>query len=176
MNHRGFVNLYAQLAMFQKVLHIIFWVVVCSVLEAQTTSDTKASGAKSSLPSSFLIGEHELAYDAILERYAKGFVAICGNDNDKAYMIWSSILADLVEFSKANNIELNGLKLWMNIFFNDNSGIDYIVYYPKPNSKNMDFDKLTELFINFCRSYKMKVKLGDRCILNANASFPLTVK
>ncbi|HMW38912.1 MAG TPA: hypothetical protein PKD30_08095 [Saprospiraceae bacterium] len=164
------------LAMFLRVLHIICWVIVCSVLEAQTSTDTKSTGAKIALPNSFLIGEHELAYDAILERYAKGLVAICGNDNDKAFMIWSSILADLVEFSKANNIELNGLKLWMNIFFNDNAGIDYIVYYPKPNSKNMDFDKLTELFINFCRSYKMKVKLGERCILNANASFPLTVK
>lgn len=133
--------------------------------------DSKSS--RNYLPECFLIGEYELAYDLLLEEYNKALVTVCNNDNDKAYAIWSVILNDLVEYSKTEGTDLNGLKLWLNLFFNNQGEIKHIVYYPKPNSKNMDFDKLTAFFSGFCKIYKMKESLPSKCMLSATASFPL---
>ncbi len=156
---------------YLKVFIISFLPVSLEVVWAQTFSKINAQ-----LPSSFLIGEYEEAYDEILEKYPKNLVTLCDNDNDRAYSIWTLVMIDLAEYAKNNNVEINGLKAWMNIFFNNSGGIDYIVYYPKPNSKNLDFEKLSALFSSFCKSYKMKFTLQDRCMLNAAASFPVFVK
>lgn len=129
-----------------------------------------------SLPSSFLIGEYELSYDRLLEKYNKSLIGLCDYNNDKAFEIWTTVLEDLSSFAKESSVELNGLKLWFNVFFDEDGRIRHIVYYPKPNSKNVDFDKLTLLFSTFCKQYKMKVSLKDKCMLSANASFPLYYK
>ncbi|NOT36143.1 MAG: hypothetical protein HOP11_02065 [Saprospiraceae bacterium] len=136
--------------------------------------DTKNS--KPGLPTCFLTGEYELAYDLLLEEYDKALVTVCDNDNEKAYAIWSTILFDLSEYAKTTEMDLNGVKLWINIFFNNNGSIKHIVYYPKPNSRNMDFDKLTSFFTSFCNTYKVKETLKHKCMLSATASFPIFVK
>ncbi|MEO6189731.1 MAG: hypothetical protein ABIP47_03860 [Saprospiraceae bacterium] len=138
-------------------------------------SNEDSKFTKKGLPNSFLIGEFEHAYDELLEEYSRSLVSVCDNSNDKAYSIWSNVLVDINEQSKISNMDLNGLKLWINIFFENDGTIQHIVYYPKPNSKNMDFDKLTSFFTSFCKSYKMNVPLSSKCMLSATASFPLNV-
>ena len=174
-NHIFCINLFVHTDMSVRLIGILCCIGIWTVLDAQTSLDSRQS-SKDVLPPSFLIGENEQAYDRILEKYTKNLVAVCGNDNEKAFLIWSSVLADMAESARNAGVDLNGLKLWMNVFFNDASGIDYIVYYPKPNSKNMDFARLTEFFGNFCRTYRMKDKIGERCLINASATFPLMSK
>lgn len=146
------------------------------LLVAQTGSSDSKSSSKPGLPTSFLTGEYELAYDHLLEQYNKALVSVCNNDNEKAYAIWSGILLDLSDYAKTTEMDLNGLKLWINVFFSSTGEIKHIVYYPKPNSKNMDFDKLTSFFTSFCQNYRMKEPLPDKCMLSATASFPIFVK
>ena len=143
-------------------------------LPAQISNEDGKS-AKKGLPNSFLIGEYEHSYDELLEQYSRSLVSVCDNSNDKAYTIWSNVLLAIHEQSKISDIDLNGLKLWINIFFENDGTIQHIVYYPKPNSKNMDFDKLTSFFNAFCKTYKMNTTLSSKCMLSANASFPLNV-
>ncbi len=137
------------------------------------TSNIESKSKANFLPQCFLIGEYELAYDQLLEDYNKALISVCNSDNDKAFDIWSAILNDIVEYSKTEGLDLNGLKLWINLFFNNQGEIKHITYYPKPNSKNMDFDRLTSFFANFCKSYKMKESLSAKCMLSTTASFPL---
>lgn len=139
-----------------------------------STNDSRVS--KTNLPVCFLIGEYEQAYDGLLEQYSKSLVSVCNDNNEKAFDLWSGVLYDIAEYGKNSDFDLNGLKIWINVFFNSTGNIDHIVYYPKPNSKNMDFNKLTSFFTSFCNSYKMKVILKEKCLLNATASFPLYIK
>ncbi len=145
-----------------------------NIVTGQSGSDNHHI-SKINLPSSFLIGENEQAYDGILLQYSRGLVDLCGG-TEKTFDIWTRVMADLEEFSKKNDMDLRGLKLWMNMFFNNAGGIDYIVYYPKPNSKNMEFEKLTRLFSAFCKEYRTSFVVGEKCMLNATVSFPFQLK
>lgn len=124
------------------------------------------------LPRVFLLGEHERAYERMMGQYDKLLMQVYQEDMGKAYKIWSGFLMALEDQSKALGFELNGLKLWINVFFNPDGTIQHIVYFPKPNSKNMNFDQLTNFFLNFSKTYKLSDAVPFRCSHFGSAGFP----
>ncbi|HRI34905.1 MAG TPA: hypothetical protein PLD02_14225, partial [Saprospiraceae bacterium] len=162
------------MANLKKLLFIVFlWSHNCHIIIGQSNIPSNKNQELPKLPKSFLIGEYEQPYESLLNIYDKMLVSMFNDDNEKAFALWTSILIAMEDYSKEMNIDLNGLKLWMNVFFNTDGSIQHIVYFPKPNSKNMEYNTLTAFFISFCKTYRMKENLNSKCLLNATATFPI---
>lgn len=124
------------------------------------------------LPKAFLLGEYERPYEDLINIYEKSMLNLCDNNIVKAHEVWNIFLLEMEEYSKQVNFDLNGLKLYLNVFFNADGTIQNIVYFPKPNCKNIVFEHLTTFLIAFSKNYKLKYPLTDRCSHQSNASFP----
>jgi len=144
---------------------IIFLFTGIGMLSAQADGYT-------GLPKSFQIGEHENGYGNLIKLYPESLLTTSKDSIELAYVNWMYLLYDMEKHSRKIDIDLKGLKIWLNVFWNKDGRIDYITYYPKPNSRNMDFDKLTAFFIDFVNNYKVRLKGKDNFSHFGSARFP----
>jgi hypothetical protein len=124
------------------------------------------------LPKAFQIGEHENGYGNLIKLYPESLLSVSKDSIELAYINWMYLLFDMEKHSKKINFDLNGLKIWLNVFWNKNGSIEYISYYPKPNSRNMEFNKLTAFFIDFVNNYKKRISGSDNFVHFGSARFP----
>lgn len=124
------------------------------------------------LPPVFMIGEKEAEYEKLVEECSEPLFAISDNSMDKAYASWLGMLYDIELYAASDSFDINGVKVWINVFWNGDGSIKHISYFPKPNSKNIDYDKMT-LFLNrFSEQYKFKESF-ERCFSHyGSATFP----
>ena len=157
---------------YKSILAVFVLVLVDLSMNGQSSIGAKNRDV-ALLPKSFLIGEYEPIYENLLTNYDVLLITLCNNDHEKAYRLYTNLLLDMQDYARQVNFDLNGIKLWLNIFFNANGTLQHIVYFPKPNSKNLSYDELTAFFINFCKIYHLKEPLSSKCLLNTTASFPV---
>ena len=124
------------------------------------------------LPKVFLIGEHEEDYEKMIQSYNNLLLTVCDNSMDEAYAKWSEMLMQIEQYADSLDYDIKGVKIWINIFWNNQGRIEHIVYYPKPNSKNMDFDRFTIFLSEFISLYQMKIETNTRFSHYGSASFP----
>ncbi len=125
-----------------------------------------------SLPSVFMIGEFELEYEAMVVDCPEMLLSVCDQSMDEAYKKWLLMLKDMEDFSDTVNFDIRGIKIWMNIFWNADGTIKHLVFYPKPNSRNMDFEELRIFFMKFVKSYTFD-KSNETCFSHyGSAKFP----
>lgn len=139
---------------------------------AQELHPRRSPDGSSDLPRAFLIGEHESPYERMAKAYSPSLLGMYGQDIDRAFASWMGILRDMEEFAEREQFDLKGLKLWMNVFLNADGSLEHIVYYPKPNSRNMDFKDLTAFFDAFCVQFRVKGGFGQACSHFGSANFP----
>lgn len=125
------------------------------------------------IPLVFFIGEDENNYEKLVEKYNTMLFAVCNNDMELAFDNWSVLLKDLEDFSIKSNVDLKGVKLWLNVFWDKDGKIDHMVFYPKPNSKNLNYDQVKVLLTNFARSYQSPLKHVTRFSHYGSAAFPV---
>jgi len=124
------------------------------------------------LPQAFIIGEYEADYERMVNSCNEHLLTVCDDSMDEAYNLWLRMLDDIETYAKEKNFEINGVKIWMTVYWNYDGTIQHIVYYPKPNSKNMDFEKLTDFFNGFSEVYTFP-KQSTSCFSHyGSASFP----
>lgn len=120
----------------------------------------------------FLIGENEEHFELLVTEHSDQLLNVCNNSMDKAYDSWVSLLKDLEGFAEDRNFDLKGTKIWINVFWNTDGSIRNIVYYPKPNSKNMDFSLLSSFLADFASSYQFTLTNEKPFCHYGSASFP----
>ncbi len=133
-------------------------------LTAQSNIDT--------LPSVFMIGEHEKSYSQMLTLRPELLMTVCNGDMDLAYENWLNFLRAVEQFATENEVDINGVKIWINVFWNPNGKIKHIAFFPKPNSKNMDYEYLRVLFSQFILQYESKLEFEKLFCHYGSASFP----
>lgn len=125
-----------------------------------------------SLPLVFLIGEKEAAYEDLVEECSEPLFSISDNSMDKAYGSWLGMLHDIEVFAVEDSFDIKGVKIWINTFWNGDGSIKHIAYYPKPNSKNIDYDKMTIFLKKFSAQYRFKESF-EKCFSHyGSATFP----
>ncbi len=125
-----------------------------------------------SAPSVFLIGEYEDQYLALSKAHPATFLSVYHDDIDLAYRSWSNILMDIEDYAGDLNFDIKGVKLWINLYFNQDGTIAQLAFFPKPNSRNVPVDQLSAFFKNFVRDYHMTVKADKGFQHSASAAFP----
>jgi len=127
----------------------------------------------SNQPKVFFIGEDESEYEKLIRSYNTMLFSVCENNMEKAFDHWSILLKDIEEYSTKNNVDLKGVKLWLNVFWNKDGNIDFIVFYPKPNSKNLNYDTIKIMLANFAKSYQSPLKHTNKFSHYGSAVFPV---
>ena len=126
-------------------------------------------------PKVFLIGEHQTEFNLLIENYSAHLLEVCDNSMDDAYKSWTSMLHELEDFSNINGFDIRGIKLWINVFWSKDGKIDHLVFYPKPNSKNTDYDILTKILTDFVTDYRFPMNFTQSYSHYGSASFPTFV-
>jgi 5-methylcytosine-specific restriction endonuclease McrA len=124
----------------------------------------------------FYIGEDEKNYEKLVQKYNTMLFAVCNNNMELAFDYWSVLLKDIEDFSVKSNFDLKGVKLWLNVFWDKDGNIDHIVFYPKPNSRNLNYDNVKTLLTNFTKNYQSPIKYTTRFSHYGSAAFPVFSK
>jgi len=124
------------------------------------------------LPNVFMIGENESEYETLVTSCNTLLLTVCEDDMDLAYRKWLGLLSDMEKYAEEKEIDIRGVKIWINVFWDEEGNIKHLVYYPKPNSKNMDFDQLSLFFESFSDAHKLDYT-SSKCFSHyGSAAFP----
>lgn len=135
-----------------------------------------ASAQSAQIPRVFMIGEYEDEYEGLVVSCEDKLLSVCDNSMEQAYNKWMGMLSDMEAYSLKSEFDLRGIKIWINVFWNQDGTVKNIVYYPKPNSKNMNFEELTSFFYSFLSDYQLDQKNDDCFSFYGSASFPTFAK
>ena len=125
------------------------------------------------LESVFIIGENENAYEKLVGSTTNNLYKVCNNSMELAYTTWQDMLVQFEGFAKENEFQINGVKIWMNTFWYSDGTISHIAFYPKLNSKNVNFEELTKVLTAFIDQYQMNYQSDEVFAHYGQASFPV---
>ena len=124
-------------------------------------------------PKVFYIGEDEKEYEKLVRSYNLLLFTVCENNMEKAYDSWSVLLKDIEDYSVKSNLDIKGVKIWLNVFWSKDGTIDYIVFYPKPNSKNINYELVKAMLTSFMKTYQSPLKYTSKFSHYGSAAFPI---
>lgn len=128
------------------------------------------------LPSAFLIGEYEKQEEKLNRNCGATLMSVCNDSMMVAQEKWENMLSDMENYAEDIEFDIKGIKVWIHVFWNSDGTLKNISYYPKPESKNMDFAELTDFFTSFISDYQIDLSY-DECYQHyASASFPTFYK
>jgi len=133
-------------------------------ISAQSTTDT--------LPAIFMIGEHESLYNEMISNAPDLLMTVCENDMDKAYSKWLKFLVGLENYALEQDVDINGVKIWINVFWDAEGKVKHITFYPKPNSINMEYDLLSALLKEYSKNFTLDLDHDKMFAHYGSASFP----
>lgn len=119
------------------------------------------------------IGENEEEYEQLMAECTAPLLYVSGNSMDDAYDIWTKMLAQMTAKAEDQGLDIKGVKIWINLFWEADGSIKKILYYPKPKSKNMDFEQLTAFFENFAEDYNLDINNESCFSHHGTAAFPV---
>ena len=126
------------------------------------------------LPTVFLIGEYEEQYTLLYEEYNEILLSVCHDDMHVAFNKWILMLTELEAYAQSVDYDLQGIKLWLKVFWNQDGTIDYISYYPKPKSRVINFAEITAVLKGFCKVYEPSIEAKVRFTHHGSAQFPIS--
>jgi hypothetical protein len=125
------------------------------------------------IPTVYQVGEHQEHYNKLVATYETQLLTVCENDMESAFDKWTDLMIDLEVYAKQEGVDIRGVKLWINVFFNEKGRIDYIAYHPKPISLNMDYNKLTKILMKFISFKGIDIKYNSGFSHYGSAHFPV---
>jgi len=124
------------------------------------------------LPKVFQIGEYEEQYGLLYEVYHDILLTVCNDDMNLAFSKWMDMIAEMESYAHQIDFDLNGVKIWLKVFWNEDGSIRYLSYYRKPKSRNIDTSELSAVLSSFMNVYKMPVNSKVKFTHNGSAQFP----
>jgi hypothetical protein len=129
------------------------------------------------IPRIFTLGEYDgKPFETIKANFETTLLTVCKNDMEAAYYMWVHMLKYMETHSKKVGYDLNGVKLWLYVFFEKDGTIKHMAYYPKPNSKNFKAEEMTAFLSDFCKTYSFPLKFDKNFSNYSNATFPVMIE
>lgn len=123
--------------------------VFCSFKTIGETSTT----TNTAYPTAFVIGEHSTIFEELGEKYSELLLTACENDMNIAFQEWKSVLSDIEQHAELNKFNLDGVKMWLKIFWSADGQIEHIAFDLKPQSKSVNKKRLIKLLDSFVKEY-----------------------
>jgi hypothetical protein len=130
-----------------------------------------------SLPQVFALGQYDgQPFEKLKAAHETQLLTVCRNDMETAYYLWVHVLKHIETQSVKTGFDLNGVKLWLYIFWNKDGSISNIAFFPKPNSKNFKTEDMAAFLTNFCKIYKFPLGADMPFSHYSTANFPVMVE
>lgn len=120
-----------------------------------------------------MIGDDEQSYERLSAECPTMLLEVTSNQMDQAYKSWTGMLVDMQEQADQHEIDIKGVKVWLNVFWAADGSITGITYYPKPTCKNIDFKSLTLFLEDFAQEYTLDLNYENCFAHYGSASFPI---
>jgi hypothetical protein len=133
-------------------------------------------GQNQQLPVVFLLGQDEAAYEKLSVEHPRNLLVISGNDTGKALNNWLEFIKAIQEHAEAVKFDINGLKVFLHVFWNEDGSIRHIGYFVKPDSRNFKPEELRAFFGTFTRAYKPKFTSDKKFSHYTSANFPTLIE
>lgn len=133
---------------------------VCSFSTIEEKRNQNSSLPKAT-PIAFVIGQHPIIFESLSEEYATLLLTACDDDMNKAFYSWKSLLQEIGTFAVRNDVDLNGVKMWLKVFWSADGKIDHIAYDLKPESRNISRREVTALLEKFVLADEVNLDLGS---------------
>ncbi len=124
------------------------------------------------LPLVFQIGEYEESYEHLLGEYPEMLLGICDNDMSVAYDKWIAFLMEIEQHAESIGVDILGVKMWLNVFWDKNGNIQHIAFHLKPNSKNISTKDIENLLTDFATHSHLNVIAEKPFSHYGSATFP----
>ena len=148
-----------------------------AVLFILTTARTAPTVQLDSLPTVFALGQYDgQPFEKLKTDYSTQLLTVCRNDMQMAYYLWVHVLKHIETHAINTKYDMDGVKLWLYIFWNKDGSIKNIAFYPKPNSKNFKTEDMAAFLSNFCKSYKFPMSAETNFSHYSIANFPVLVE
>jgi hypothetical protein len=128
--------------------------IVLSFFVLSIGANLSAQQKQESMPTVFFIGEHQDQYDVLISKHSELLITVCNSSMDKAFDHWVKLMSDLEAHMDKNGFNIKGAKIWANVFWDTNGKISHFAFYPKPNSKNIDYERMKILVAEFLKTYR----------------------
>lgn len=154
------------------MFRVILVLMVFLFTSVSTFAQKSAEGEKKAYPTVFQIGERPNAFEELNDDYEADLLDVCDDDVKKAHIQWTVMLKAMERHAKARSFNLNGIKMWMKVFWNKDGTIKHIAFHLKPSSKNIDKAGLQKFLKSFTDTYKGKLMADENFSQYSSASFP----
>jgi hypothetical protein len=130
-----------------------------------------------SIPRVFVLGQFDgTPFEKMKGDYEATLASACKNDMELAFYSWVSLLKHMETYAGRTGYDLSGIKIWLYVFWSKEGNVDYIAYYPKPNSRNIKGEELTNFFNDFLKNYTFPIKNDKNFSNYSSANFPVMVE
>lgn len=127
------------------------------------------------LPPVFELGKNEQAYDKLSQEYARTLLAVSDNDMKKALNNWLELVKSIQDYASAIQFNINGLKVWLHVFWREDGAIDHLGYFLLPDSRFIKPEELNAFFASFVRQYQGTLQSDRKFSHYTSATFPTFV-
>ena len=104
-------------------------------------------------------------YEVLLKYYQ--------GDMEKAMKDWYGFLTSLEKFAEAEAVNIDGVKVWLNVFSRPDGSLKAVGYHPKSGSKKMDWAVFEALLKEFSKQYQYPVEMKQPYSHYAAAMWPV---
>ena len=125
-----------------------------------------------SLPTSFVIGDNEAAYEELFQTHDQTLLTVCNDDMQVALEKWFTFIGDIETYANKLKFDIDGVKAWLHVFWDENGNVEHIGFFLQPDSRNISTKELAAFFSSFSRKYKIDVTSNKKFAHYTSASFP----
>jgi hypothetical protein len=140
------------------------------VSKADPSVSKPFSTATDTLPVVFMLGQDDRAFDALKTEHDLQLLAVCRNDMEMTYYLWLQMMKHMESHAGKVGYDMNGIKLWIYVFYNKDGSVRHLGYHAKPQSRNFKPEEMTEFLTGFVKTYKLPLT-ADRNFQHYNVGF-----
>lgn len=102
-----------------------------------------------------IIGESSHDFEQLNEDYAQLLLTACDGNMNHAFGEWKGLFVSFEHYARAEGVSLDGVKLWVKVFWSPEGKIDHIAFDLKPQSRrSMSRRELIDLYKGFITTYR----------------------
>ncbi|MEL7221238.1 MAG: hypothetical protein AAGJ93_07965, partial [Bacteroidota bacterium] len=111
-------------------------------------------------------------YEQLTSGYTQTLLEATGGDITQAFEAWLDMQQAIDAYAKTQNYDLNGVRLWMHVFWGPNGDIDQMGFLLRPDSRLVDENEIKALLAGFIGQYRLPVQSSQKFNHYTGATFP----
>lgn len=128
--------------------------------------------AQGNLDKVFQLGAEEQRYEQLATSYSQTLLEATTGNITMAFESWLGMQQAMDAHAAKVNFDLNGVKVWMHVFWNEQGVIDQLGYLLRPDSKLVDEAELRAFLASFIGQYQFPVQSQRKFSHYTGAAFP----